>query len=96
MTDCYSCMHFNPLKKVKYDMKTQLFVRQPLDLEFFCIKFSQIQVVLLNRAKNHLETIKINKVEGSIEYLGNPLYRPRKEIIPSLPRKLQCIVSVFR
>lgn len=37
----------------------------------------------------------MSKEEGFLKSLRNPLYRPKKEIVPSLPRILQCIVSAF-
>jgi hypothetical protein len=50
----------------------------------------------LNSEKIHYEVIRFKK-EGPIKSLGNPLYREKKEIVPSLPRNLQRIQeNVFK
>jgi hypothetical protein len=38
----------------------------------------------------------LGSTKKAIKSLENPLYRPKKEIVPTLSRNLQSIVFVFR
>ena len=51
----------------------------------------------MNRTESHFEVIRFNgKGSINLKVSRNALYRPEKEIFPSLPRNLQCSVSIVR